>query len=223
QINFDYNDKENTFANELKKQNLTNNLSSLPIGNKFEVTYYGNELTQGNENDPDARKTAIVSFKIKDKRTQFESSEKSYTIDGFKEYKIKSELDTYLNQIVLDVADKGSKFIENIEYSYITKTNFDEEKYQIDLGTFLIVKQDDLTSIKVHFRITEKNSQNIYSNQRTVEIKDFKIPKKLLDEWAKSISFDVSKKSETMAYDCWDDFNKIDIRRNIDNTKFKFF
>ncbi|MDC8962777.1 leucine-rich repeat protein [Metamycoplasma hyosynoviae] len=223
QINFDYNDKENTFTNELKKQNLTNNLSSLPIGNKFEVTYYGNELTQGNENDPDARKTAIVSFKIKDKRTQFESSEKSYTIDGFKEYKIKSELDTYLNQIVLDVADKGSKFIENIEYSNITKTNFDEEKYQIDLGTFLIVKQDDLTSIKVHFRITEKNSQNIYSNQRTVEIKDFKIPKKLLDEWAKSISFDVSKKSETMAYDCWDDFNKIDIRRNIDNTKFKFF
>ncbi|MDC8918727.1 hypothetical protein PR246_03440, partial [Metamycoplasma hyosynoviae] len=91
-ITFNYNDKENIFANNLKKVNLTNTLVSLPNSNNLEVVYYGNELAQEDENDPKKRVNAIVSFKIKDKKTQFESEQKSYTINGFKEYKIKSEL-----------------------------------------------------------------------------------------------------------------------------------
>ncbi|MDD1373250.1 hypothetical protein, partial [Metamycoplasma hyosynoviae] len=167
-IVFNYNDKENTFANNLKKINLTNTLVSLPNSNNLEVVYYGNELAQEDENDPKKRVNAIVSFKIKDKKTQFESEQKSYTINGFKEYKIKSELNDYLKQIVLDVESKDSKYIDNItEYSHITKSNFDSAKYQIDLNSFVIEKLSDLTSIKVHFRITENNTQNIFSDNRT--------------------------------------------------------
>ncbi|WP_036445166.1 hypothetical protein, partial [Metamycoplasma hyosynoviae] len=51
-ITFNYNDKENTFANNLKKLNLTNTLVSLPNSNNLEVVYYGNELAQEDENDP---------------------------------------------------------------------------------------------------------------------------------------------------------------------------
>ncbi|UTO26955.1 hypothetical protein NMG95_01760 [Metamycoplasma hyosynoviae] len=198
-ITFNYNDKENTFANNLKKVNLTNTLVSLPNSNNLEVVYYGDELAQEDENDPEKRVNAIVSFKIKDKKTQFESEQKSYTINGFKEYKIKSELNEYLKQIVLDVESKNSKYINDItEYSHITKSNFDSVKYQIDLNSFVIEKLSDLTSIKVHFRITENNTQNIYSDNRTIEIKDFKIPQRLLNEWANAIRLDVPNKQNEL-------------------------
>ncbi|WP_036445380.1 leucine-rich repeat protein, partial [Metamycoplasma hyosynoviae] len=220
-ITFNYNDKENIFANNLKKVNLTNTLVSLPNSNNLEVVYYGNELAQEDENDPKKRVNAIVSFKIKDKKTQFESEQKSYTINGFKEYKIKSELNDYLKQIVLDVESKNSKYIDNItEYSHITKSNFDSAKYQIDLNSFIIEKLSDLTSIKVHFRITENNTQNIYSDNRTIEIKDFKIPQRLLNEWANAIRLDVPNKQNELAYDYWDDFSKI-TKENV-NDKFEF-
>ncbi|KDE43170.1 hypothetical protein NPL1_01595 [Metamycoplasma hyosynoviae] len=220
-ITFNYNDKENIFANNLKKVNLTNTLVSLPNSNNLEVVYYGNELAQEDENDPKKRVNAIVSFKIKDKKTQFESEQKSYTINGFKEYKIKSELNDYLKQIVLDVESKNSKYIDNItEYSHITKSNFDSAKYQIDLNSFIIEKLSDLTSIKVHFRITENNTQNIYSDNRTIEIKDFKIPQRLLNEWANAIRLDVPNKQKELAYDYWDDFSKI-TKENV-NDKFEF-
>ncbi|MDD7896487.1 leucine-rich repeat protein, partial [Metamycoplasma hyosynoviae] len=220
-IVFNYNDKENTFANNLKKVNLTNTLVTLPNNNNLEVVYYGDELAQEDENDPEKRVNAIVSFKIKDKKTQFESEQKSYTINGFKEYKIKSELNDYLKQIVLDVESKNSKYIDNIsEYSHITKSNFDSVKYQIDLNSFIIEKLSDLTSIKVHFRITENNTQNIYSDNRTIEIKDFKIPQRLLNEWANAIRLDVPNKQKELAYDYWDDFSKI-TKENV-NDKFEF-
>ncbi|MDC8962593.1 leucine-rich repeat protein [Metamycoplasma hyosynoviae] len=221
EITFNYNDKENIFANNLKKVNLTNTLVSLPNSNNLEVVYYGNELAQEDENDPKKRVNAIVSFKIKDKKTQFESEQKSYTINGFKEYKIKSELNDYLKQIVLDVESKNSKYIDNItEYSHITKSNFDSAKYKIDLNSLIIEKLSDLTSIKVHFRITENNTQNIYSDNRTIEIKDFKIPQRLLNEWANAIRLDVPNKQNELAYDYWDDFSKI-TKKNV-NDKFEF-
>ncbi|MDD7847780.1 leucine-rich repeat protein, partial [Metamycoplasma hyosynoviae] len=138
-------------------------------------------------------------------------------------YKIKSELNDYLKQIVLDVESKNSKYINNItEYSHITKSNFDSAKYQIDLNSFIIEKLSDLTSIKVHFRITENNTQNIYSDNRTIEIKDFKIPQKLLNEWADKIVLNVQDKEQKMAYEFWDDFSKINIRQNIDDNKVEF-
>ncbi|MDC8916067.1 leucine-rich repeat protein [Metamycoplasma hyosynoviae] len=216
-ITFDYTDKENSFANQLKKQNLKSNLVLLSNSDKLEVVYQGNELVQGDENDVNARKTAIVSFKIKDKRTQYESELKTFTIDGFKEYQIKSELDAYLNNITLDANNKASTYIDDVTSSQITKTNFDETKYKIDTDTFVIEKLSNLTSIKVHFRITENNSQNIYSNQKTVEINDFKIPKRLLNELIQKIELDVTGKATKMAYDFWDNFGAIDIKRNVDN------
>ncbi|MDD7898429.1 leucine-rich repeat protein, partial [Metamycoplasma hyosynoviae] len=74
--------------------------------------------------------------------------------------------------------------------------------------------------IKVHFRITENNTQNIYSDNRTIEIKDFKIPQRLLNEWANAIRLDVPNKQNELAYDYWDDFSKI-TKKNV-NDKFEF-
>ncbi|MDD7898459.1 hypothetical protein PUW92_03560, partial [Metamycoplasma hyosynoviae] len=81
-------------------------------------------------------------------------------------------------------------------------------------------KLSDLTSIKVHFRITENNTQNIFSDNRTIEIKDFKIPQKLLNEWANKIKLDVPNKQNELAYNYWDDFSKI-TKENL-NDKFEF-
>ncbi|MDD1373284.1 hypothetical protein, partial [Metamycoplasma hyosynoviae] len=96
-ITFDYTDKTTTFASSLKKTNLTNTLTSQANSNNLEVIYYGDELVQEDETNSTKRTNVIVSYKIKDKKTQFESGEKTFTINGFKYYAIQTELDEYLN------------------------------------------------------------------------------------------------------------------------------
>ncbi|MDC8916744.1 hypothetical protein PR240_03430, partial [Metamycoplasma hyosynoviae] len=89
--------------------------------------------------------------------------------------------------------------------------------------TFVIEKLEDLTSINVHFRIREKHGMpKIYSNQKTIKIEGFKIPQKLLNEWADKIVLNVQDKEQKMAYEFWDDFSKINIRQNIDDNKVEF-
>ncbi|MDD7912899.1 hypothetical protein, partial [Metamycoplasma hyosynoviae] len=51
-------------------------------------------------------------------------------------------------------------------------------------------------------------------------IKDFKIPQRLLNEWANAIRLDVPNKQNELAYDYWDDFSKI-TKENV-NDKFEF-
>ncbi|MDC8963538.1 hypothetical protein PR242_03235, partial [Metamycoplasma hyosynoviae] len=98
-ITFDYTGKQNTFANSLDKIFLTNTLSSQNHHNNLEVIYTGRELQQEDENDPIKRTNVVVSYAIRDKKTQHLSGAKTYTINGFKAYKTKAELDDYITKI----------------------------------------------------------------------------------------------------------------------------
>ncbi|MDD1373236.1 hypothetical protein, partial [Metamycoplasma hyosynoviae] len=155
---------------------------------------------------------AIV--KLRDNSNNIISDTRTIEITGFKNYLTPEELNAYINQIELDVDNKNSTFISNINnHSQITKSNFEANKYEIDLDTFLIEKLSDLVSIKVHFRIKEKDGKpGIYSKQVSKTITGFKMPQELIEDLAQKAIFDVTNKSEKMAYDLWDKFDSIDVK-----------
>ncbi|MDC8901298.1 hypothetical protein PR249_03365 [Metamycoplasma hyosynoviae] len=159
---------------------------------------------------------AIV--KLRDNANNIISNSKSIEITGFKNYLTPEELNAYIEKIQLDVNDKNTKFISDINnYSEIIKSNFEDDKYEIDLSTFLIEKLSDLTSIKVHFRIKEKNGRpGIYSKQVSKTIAGFKMPQELIEDLAQKVKFDVTNKSTKMAYDFWDKFDEIE-KTDIDS------
>ncbi|MDC8917982.1 hypothetical protein PR261_02860 [Metamycoplasma hyosynoviae] len=155
---------------------------------------------------------AIV--KLRDNSNNIISDTRTIEITGFKNYLTPEELNAYINQIELDVDNKNSTFISDINnHSQITKSNFEANKYEIDLDTFLIEKLSDLVSIKVHFRIKEKDGKpGIYSKQVSKTITGFKMPQELIEDLAQKAIFDVTNKSEKMAYDLWDKFDSIDTK-----------
>ncbi|MDD1360233.1 leucine-rich repeat protein [Metamycoplasma hyosynoviae] len=165
---------------------------------------------------------AIV--KLRDNVNNIISEAITIEIKGFKNYQTPTELNAYAEQIKLDVKDKNTQYISEINnYDQILKNSFYEGRYEIDRDTFVIEKLEDLTSINVHFRIREKHGMpKIYSNQKTIKIEGFKIPQKLLNEWADKIVLNVQDKEQKMAYEFWDDFSKINIRQNIDDNKVEF-
>ncbi|MDD1359393.1 leucine-rich repeat protein [Metamycoplasma hyosynoviae] len=168
-------------------------------------------------------KKITARVRIRDNVNNTISYARSIEITGFKNYLTPEELDEYIDTIQFDVENKDTKNISDIStYSQFTKINFDENKYEVDLNTFIIEKLDDLTSLNVHFRIKEKNGKTgIYSKKRTIKIQDFKISEKLLNKWISEINLDVNNKEQKIAYDYWDKFEAIDIRTNI-NDKFEF-
>ncbi|MDD1379114.1 leucine-rich repeat protein [Metamycoplasma hyosynoviae] len=211
-ITFDYTDKSTTFASSLKKTNLTNTLTSQANSNNLEVIYYGDELIQEDETNSTKRTNVIVSYKIKDKKTQFESGEKTFTINGFKYYAILTELDEYLNGTnVISVDGVESK--EAIQVNQLSHLKQDiDPGFEIDAGSVEISHPADLVSIKVSFRIKDKTGRSdIFSSQRQIEITGFKMPLKLVNDLAQQITFDVVDKQNTMAYDLWDNFNAINL------------
>ncbi|KDE44796.1 hypothetical protein NPL4_03405 [Metamycoplasma hyosynoviae] len=153
---------------------------------------------------------AIV--KLRDNANNTISDARSIEITGFKKYQTPEELNTYINQIELDVANKSSEYISNINnQNQILRKTFDNSKYEIDLSTFVIEKLSDLVSINVHFRIKEKNGRpGIYSDQKTIKIDGFKMPQELIESLAQKVRFDVTDKSSKMAYDLWDKYNEIE-------------
>ncbi|MDC8918711.1 hypothetical protein PR246_03360, partial [Metamycoplasma hyosynoviae] len=159
---------------------------------------------------------AIV--KLRDNANNIISDSKSIEITGFKNYLTPEELNAYIEKIQLDVNDKNTKFISDINnYSEIIKSNFEDDEYEIDLSTFLIEKLSDLVSIKVHFRIKEKDGKpGIYSKQVSKTITGFKMPQELIENLAQKVKFDVTNKSTKMAYDFWDKFDEIE-KTDIDS------
>ncbi|ASI53889.1 hypothetical protein [Metamycoplasma hyosynoviae] len=155
-----------------------------------------------------------ATVKLRDNSNNIISNTRTIEITGFKNYLTPEELNTYINQIELDVNNKNSAFISDINnHSQITKSNFEDNKYEIDLDTFLIEKLSDLVSIKVHFRIKEKNGKpGIYSKQASKTITGFKMPQELIESLAQKVKFDVTEKSSKMAYEFWDKFDSIDTK-----------
>ncbi|MDD1373856.1 hypothetical protein PT309_03050 [Metamycoplasma hyosynoviae] len=155
-----------------------------------------------------------ATVKLRDNSNNIISDTRTIEITGFKNYLTPEELNTYINQIELDVDNKNSTFISDINnHSQITKSNFEDNKYEIDLDTFLIEKLSDLVSIKVHFRIKEKDGKpGIYSKQASKTITGFKMPQELIEDLAQKVKFDVTEKSSKMAYEFWDKFDSIDTK-----------
>ncbi|MDD7898233.1 hypothetical protein PUW92_02350 [Metamycoplasma hyosynoviae] len=159
-------------------------------------------------------KKITAKVRIRDNVNNFISDQKDIEITGFKKYLTPEELNGYIDTVQFDVENKQTQEISNItSYSQLSKTNFDDNKYEVDSNTFVIEKLDDLVSLNIHFRIKEKDGKpGIYSKQKTLKIRDFKMPEKLVNDLAQQVSFDVTDKSNKMAYDLWDKFENIDIK-----------
>ncbi|MDD1360050.1 hypothetical protein PT305_01705 [Metamycoplasma hyosynoviae] len=151
-------------------------------------------------------KKITAKIRIRDNVNNIISDARDIEITGFKEYLTPEELDAYIDTVQFDVQNKETQEISNINtYSQLSKTSFDESKYEVDLNTFIIEKLDDLVSLNIHFRIKEKNGKpGIYSKQKTIKIQGFKMPEKLVNDLAWQVSFDVIGKSQKMAYEFWD-------------------
>ncbi|MDD1374005.1 hypothetical protein PT313_00115 [Metamycoplasma hyosynoviae] len=215
-ITFDYNEKANTFASNLKKTNLTNTLASQANSSNLEVVYVGDELVQEDEADSTKRTNAIVSFKIKDKKTQFESEQKTYKITNFKHYAIQSELDAYLNQTNVIAVDgvESKEATQVTQLSHLKQTI--DANFEIDPGSVEISHPADLVSVKVSFRIKDKTGRSdIFSSQHQKEITGFKMPQELIESLAQKVKFDVANKQNRMAYEFWDKFSEIQTQ-NLD-------
>ncbi|KDE44297.1 hypothetical protein [Metamycoplasma hyosynoviae] len=216
-ITFDYTGKENIFANSLDKIFLTNTLLSQQYSNNLEVIYYGNELKQEDETVKEKRTNVVVYYKIKDKKTQFVSEEKTFIIKNFKQYLTKIELDGYIDSVNDPLSVVSSNTIEAISINNFSqlKTKLTDD-VEVDPGSVEISYPADLVSIKVSFRIKEKNGRtDIFSKQVSKTISGFKMPQKLIDDLAQKITFDVTDKSNRMAYEFWDNFNLIQTQ-NLD-------
>ncbi|MDD1371837.1 leucine-rich repeat protein [Metamycoplasma hyosynoviae] len=217
-ITFDYTDKQNTFANSLNKIFLTNTLSLQAHHGNLEVVYTGRELQQEDENDPAKRTNVVVSYVIRDKKTQHQSEPKTYIIKDFKNYLIKSELDTYIDSVEnpLAVASAATKEASSIN-NFSQLTSQLDNSYVVDPTSVEISYPTDLVSIKVSFRIKEKNGRSDISSKQVQKIiPGFKMPQKLIEDLAQKVSFDVSGKNTKIAYEIWDQFSKID-QKTIDS------
>ncbi|MDD7894483.1 hypothetical protein PUW83_03445, partial [Metamycoplasma hyosynoviae] len=223
-ITFDYTGKQNTFANSLDKIFLTNTLSSQSHHNNLEVIYTGRELQQEDENDPIKRTNVVVSFQIRDKKTQHLSGARTYTINGFKAYKTKAELDDYITKINQPITIKtNANSIEASTITNLSQLNANlNSTFEIDPGSVEISYPADLVSIKVSFRIKEKNGRpDIFSKQVHTTITGFKMPQKLVEDLAQKITFDVVNKSNIMAYEMWDKFSSIQVSNKDQNIDFE--
>ncbi|MDD1378517.1 hypothetical protein PT310_02680 [Metamycoplasma hyosynoviae] len=222
-INFDYNGKQNTFANSLDKIFLTSTLSSQQYSNNLEVVYYGSELKQEDENDPLKRTNAVVYYSIKDKKTQHLSEQKTYIIKGFKQYSTKVELDTYIDGVSTPISVNNANSIEASTINNFSqlKSNL-KNTIEIDPGSVEISYPSDLVSIKVSFKIKEKDGRvDIFSKQVSKTITGFKMPQKLVEDLAQKITFEVANKSNTMAYDLWDKFSSVQVSNKDSRIEFQ--
>ncbi|MDC8920000.1 hypothetical protein, partial [Metamycoplasma hyosynoviae] len=163
-----------------------------------------------------------ATVKLRDNANNIISDARDIEITGFKKYLTPEELNAYINQVELDVENKSSEYISNINnQNQILRKTFDDNKYEIDLSTFVIEKLSDLVSINVHFRIKEKDGRpGIYSNQKTIRIDGFKMPQELIESLAQKVKFDVTEKSSKMAYEFWDKFDSIDVKTKDDRIDF---
>ncbi|MDD1375226.1 hypothetical protein PT318_03115, partial [Metamycoplasma hyosynoviae] len=208
ELTFSYENVEQIFIQDAVQSKVIAKNNGVDLPSNYELIF--TEFKTEGEHP----KKINAKVRIRDNVNNIISDARDIEITGFKKYLTPEELDAYIDQIELDVEDKNNKFISNINnHSEIKKSKFDDDKYEIDLGTFLVEKLSDLVSINVHFRIKEKNGRpGIYSKQASKTITGFKMPQELIEDLAQKAIFDVTNKSEKMAYDLWDKFDSIDVK-----------
>ncbi|MDC8937927.1 hypothetical protein, partial [Metamycoplasma hyosynoviae] len=211
QLSFSYENATQTFIQDAVQTKVIAKNNGVDLPTNYELIF----IEFKTEGEHPKKIDAIV--KLRDNANNIISDARSIEITGFKNYQTPEELNTYIEQIQLDVASKNTKFITDIaNHSEIIWSNFEDAKYEIDLGTFLIEKLSDLTSINVHFRIKEKDGRpGVYSKQVSKTINGFKMPQELIEDLAQKITFDVTDKSNKMAYELWDKYDEI-VTSNVD-------
>ncbi|MDD7848266.1 leucine-rich repeat domain-containing protein [Metamycoplasma hyosynoviae] len=204
-VTFNYNDKSTTFATDINKDLLTNNLSSLE--NNKDLVVFDLSYRQESEEDSSKRTNLLVSYKLLNTKTGFKTEEKNYLVSGFKNYLIQSELDNYAKTIVLDVDSKDNKYAKDVNsFSQIKQVTFDSTKYEFNLNDIIISQPVDLETVKVNFTIKEKNGkQNTKSSQQTFDIQGFALPIEKLNQLIENVSITMPTASSTFAYEMWDD------------------
>ncbi|MDD1360669.1 leucine-rich repeat protein [Metamycoplasma hyosynoviae] len=221
-INFNYTSKDLTFANEINKDLLTNNLVTLD--NNRDLAIFDLTYKQENEEDSSKRTNLLVTFKLLNTKTGFKTEEKNYLVSGFKNYLVESELDDYAKTIVLNVEDKENKFAKDIKtFNEIKKETFNDTKYEFNLNDVNISQPVDLETVRVHFSIREiGGKQNIKSSQHFFDIKGFSLPIEKLNQLIENVSITMPSASSTFAYDMWDDigWNKLTKSQLSDKCEF---
>ncbi|MDD1359796.1 hypothetical protein PT305_00290 [Metamycoplasma hyosynoviae] len=207
-LTFSYEDASSVFPQDAIQTKVIAKNKGVNLPSNYELIFTEFKTEGGYPKKIDA----IV--KLKDNANNIISNSRSIEITGFKNYLTPEELNAYIYQVELDVENKSSKYISNINnQNQILRKTFDKNKYEIDLSTFFIEKLSDLVSINVHFRIKEKEGRpGIYSKQVTKTITGFKMPQELIENLAQKVEFDVSTKDNHMAYEFWDKFDSIDIK-----------
>ncbi|MDD7847903.1 hypothetical protein PUW89_03545, partial [Metamycoplasma hyosynoviae] len=208
ELTFSYEDASSVFPQDAIQTKVIAKNKGVNLPSNYELIFTEFKTEGGYPKKIDA----IV--KLKDNANNIISNSRSIEITGFKNYLTPEELNAYIDQVELDVENKSSQYISDINnQNQILRKTFDNNKYEIDLSTFVIEKLSDLVSINVHFRIKEKEGRpGIYSKQVSKTITGFKMPQELIENLAQKVEFDVSTKDDHMAYDFWDKFDSIDTK-----------
>ncbi|UTO26882.1 hypothetical protein [Metamycoplasma hyosynoviae] len=208
ELTFSYEDASSVFPQDAIQTKVIAKNKGVNLPSNYELIFTEFKTEGGYPKKIDA----IV--KLKDNANNIISNSRSIEITGFKNYLTPEELNAYIDQVELDVENKSSQYISDINnQNQILRKTFDNNKYEIDLSTFVIEKLSDLVSINVHFRIKEKEGRpGIYSKQVSKTITGFKMPQELIENLAQKVEFDVSTKNDHMAYEFWDKFDSIDTK-----------
>ncbi|MDC8914600.1 hypothetical protein [Metamycoplasma hyosynoviae] len=208
ELTFSYEDASSVFPQDAIQTKVIAKNKGVNLPSNYELIFTEFKTEGGYPKKIDA----IV--KLKDNANNIISNSRSIEITGFKNYLTPEELNAYIDQVELDVENKSSQYISDINnQNQILRKTFDNNKYEIDLSTFVIEKLSDLVSINVHFRIKEKEGRpGIYSKQVSKTITGFKMPQELIENLAQKVEFDVSTKDDHMAYEFWDKFDSIDTK-----------
>ncbi|MDD7884324.1 hypothetical protein, partial [Metamycoplasma hyosynoviae] len=216
ELTFSYENAEQIFIQDAVQTKVIAKNKDINLPSNYELIF--NKFKTEGEHP----KKIDATVKLRDNVNNIISDARDIEITGFKKYLTPEELNAYINQVELDVENKSSEYISNINnQNQILRKTFDDNKYEIDLSTFVIEKLSDLVSINVHFRIKEKDGRpGIYSDQKTIRIDGFKMPQELIESLAQKVKFDVTEKSSKMAYEFWDKFDSIDVKTKDDRIDF---
>ncbi|MDC8920019.1 hypothetical protein, partial [Metamycoplasma hyosynoviae] len=208
ELTFSYEDASSVFPQDAIQTKVIVKNKGVNLPSNYELIFTEFKTEGGYPKKIDA----IV--KLRDNVNNIISDSRGIEITGFKNYLTPEELNAYIDQVELDVENKSSQYISDINnQNQILRKTFDNNKYEIDLSTFVIEKLSDLVSINVHFRIKEKEGRpGIYSKQVSKTIIGFKMPQELIENLAQKVEFDVSTKDDHMAYEFWDKFDSIDTK-----------
>ncbi|WP_406618197.1 lipoprotein 17-related variable surface protein [Mycoplasmopsis lipophila] len=149
--------------------------------------------------------TLEVKFRLFNKKSQKESTEKVITISGFKKEQNLTPTDEFvaeLQKITVDVENKTNILAKDIKPEDLKFENYDSNKYNVK---DIKIEVKDEKTILVKFKLENKTTKKT-SVEKILEISGFKetttkTPQQLLEEELAKVKVDVENKTEKLAKD----------------------